>query len=63
MHTGARRLPSMLCSSAAEVDPASVAAIGFCFGSTMALELARSGATVGFYSGVVHSFTSQNTGQ
>jgi dienelactone hydrolase len=39
-----------------EVDSARVAAIGFCFGGTMALELARSGAdikaVVGFHSGL-----------
>ena len=39
-----------------EVDPARVAAIGFCYGGTAALELARSGAevacTVGFHSGL-----------
>jgi dienelactone hydrolase len=39
-----------------EVDPARIAAIGFCFGGTMALELARSGAevaaTVGFHCGL-----------
>ena len=39
-----------------EVDPARIAAIGFCFGGTMALELARSGAptvaTMGFHSGL-----------
>jgi len=39
-----------------EVDAARVAAIGFCFGGTMALELARSGAelaaAVGFHSGL-----------
>lgn len=39
-----------------EVDPKRLAAIGFCFGGTMALELARSGAplsaTVGFHSGL-----------
>jgi len=39
-----------------EVDPARVAAIGYCFGGTMALELARSGAdlavAVGFHSGL-----------
>ena len=39
-----------------EVDPARIAAIGFCFGGTMALELARSGAPVvavaGFHSGL-----------
>jgi dienelactone hydrolase len=37
-------------------DPANVAAIGFCFGGTMALELARDGAdlraVVGFHSGL-----------
>ena len=40
----------------AEVDAGRVAAIGFCFGGTMALELARSGAelaaAVGFHSGL-----------
>lgn len=40
----------------AEVDPARLAAIGYCFGGTMALELARSGAdiqgAVGFHSGL-----------
>lgn len=39
-----------------EVDPARIAAIGFCFGGTMALELARSGADLkavaGFHSGL-----------
>jgi dienelactone hydrolase len=39
-----------------EVDPARVAAIGFCFGGTVALELARGGAplaaVVGFHSGL-----------
>lgn len=39
-----------------EVDASRVAAIGFCFGGTMALELARSGAdvkaVVGFHSGL-----------
>jgi dienelactone hydrolase len=39
-----------------EVDSARIAAIGFCFGGTMALELARSGAdvkaVVGFHSGL-----------
>jgi dienelactone hydrolase len=39
-----------------DVDPARVAAIGYCFGGTMALELARSGADVaaaiGFHSGL-----------
>ena len=40
----------------AEVDPTRIAAIGFCFGGSMALELARSGAdlagVVGFHSGL-----------
>ncbi len=40
----------------ADVDTSRIAAIGFCFGGTMALELARSGAdikaTVGFHSGL-----------
>ena len=40
----------------AEADTSRVAAIGFCFGGTMALELARSGAdvraVVGFHSGL-----------
>ena len=40
----------------AEADPARVAAIGYCFGGTMVLELARSGAdlkaVVGFHSGL-----------
>ena len=39
-----------------EVDKARIAAIGYCFGGTMALELARSGAdiaaAVGFHSGL-----------
>lgn len=39
-----------------EVDPARIAAIGYCFGGTAVLELARSGAdvacTVGFHSGL-----------
>ncbi len=39
-----------------EVDPARIGAIGYCFGGTMALELARSGAAVGaivgFHSGL-----------
>ena len=39
-----------------EVDPKRIGAIGFCFGGTMALELARSGAeiaaAVGFHSGL-----------
>ena len=40
----------------AEADPEQVAAMGYCFGGTMALELARSGAdlkaVVGFHSGL-----------
>jgi dienelactone hydrolase len=40
----------------AEVDPTKVAAIGYCFGGTMALELARSGTdlavVIGFHSGL-----------
>ncbi|WP_137390496.1 dienelactone hydrolase family protein [Rhodoligotrophos defluvii] len=40
----------------AEVNPTRIAAIGYCFGGTMALELARSGApiaaAVGFHSGL-----------
>jgi dienelactone hydrolase len=39
-----------------EVDGSRIAAMGFCFGGTMALELARSGAdvkaTIGFHSGL-----------
>jgi dienelactone hydrolase len=39
-----------------EVDTARIAAIGYCFGGTMALELARSGAplsaAIGFHSGL-----------
>jgi dienelactone hydrolase len=39
-----------------EVDPSRIAAIGFCFGGTMALELARGGSpiigVVGFHSGL-----------
>ena len=39
-----------------EVDPTCIAAIGYCFGGTMALELARAGgavaAVVGFHSGL-----------
>ena len=39
-----------------EVDPGRIAAIGYCFGGTMALELARGGAAVGavvgFHSGL-----------
>ncbi|CAB4881408.1 unannotated protein [freshwater metagenome] len=39
-----------------QVDPARVAAVGYCFGGTMALELARGGAdlqaVIGFHSGL-----------
>jgi dienelactone hydrolase len=39
-----------------EVDPSRIAAIGYCFGGTMALELARGGGeilgVVGFHSGL-----------
>lgn len=42
--------------SRAEVDPRRIAAIGYCFGGTMSLELARGGAdiagVVGFHSGL-----------
>jgi dienelactone hydrolase len=52
-----RGLPAMSALAArAEVDPQRLAAIGFCFGGTMALELARGGAdikaAVGFHSGL-----------
>ena len=57
LHTRARAqggLDAMLARP--EVDSARIAAIGFCFGGTMALELARSGApiaaAVGFHSGL-----------
>lgn len=44
-----------------EVDPDRIAAIGYCFGGTMALELARSGANiagvVGFHSGLATTAT------
>jgi dienelactone hydrolase len=45
-------------------DPARVAAIGYCFGGTMALELARAGAdikvVVGFHPGLTQSNDSPN---
>ncbi len=51
----ARAALDALCACP-EVDPTKVAAIGFCFGGTMALALAGSGApilaTVGFHSGL-----------
>ncbi len=44
-----------------EVDPKRVASIGFCFGGTMSIELARAGedvkAVVGFHSGLAASGT------
>jgi dienelactone hydrolase len=53
----ARSAPALAALAARpEVDPARIAAIGFCFGGTMALELARGGAdlraVVGFHSGL-----------
>jgi dienelactone hydrolase len=55
--TRARAAGGLLALQArSEVDPARVGAIGFCFGGTMSLELARSGAdiraVVGFHSGL-----------
>ena len=48
-----------------EVDPTRIASIGFCFGGTMSLELARSGAAlkavVGFHSGLATSAPSTKT--
>ena len=47
-----------------EADPARVAVIGYCFGGTMALELARAGAdvkaVVGFHPGLTPSTDSSN---
>jgi dienelactone hydrolase len=47
-----------------EVDSARVASIGFCFGGTMSIELARAGADVkaivGFHSGLAASGTKAN---
>jgi dienelactone hydrolase len=47
-----------------EVDPGRIASIGFCFGGTMSLELARSGAdlkaVVGFHSGLAASGSSSD---
>jgi dienelactone hydrolase len=56
-HTRARALGALnALKQRPEVDPEQIAAIGFCFGGTMALELARSGASiaaaVGFHSGL-----------
>jgi dienelactone hydrolase len=56
-HTRARALGGLQALAARpEVDTSRIAAIGFCFGGTMALELARSGAhikaAVGFHSGL-----------
>jgi dienelactone hydrolase len=55
--TRARALGGLQAISARpEVDPSRIGAIGFCFGGTMCLELARSGADikaiVGFHSGL-----------
>jgi dienelactone hydrolase len=56
-HTRARAkggLESLIARS--EVDPSRIAAVGYCFGGTMALELARDGSqiagVVGFHSGL-----------
>ena len=56
-HTRARAAGGLQALTARpEVDAARVASIGFCFGGTMSLELARSGAdlkaVVGFHSGL-----------
>jgi dienelactone hydrolase len=53
-----RSLPALAALAARpEVDAGRLAAIGYCFGGTMALEVARSGAdvaaVVGFHSGLV----------
>ncbi len=55
--TRARAVAALRALAArAETDPSRIAAIGFCFGGTMSLELARSGAdiraVVGFHSGL-----------
>ena len=57
LRTRARAVPALNALKVrGEVDSSKVAAIGFCFGGTMALELARSGAevagVVGFHSGL-----------
>ena len=57
LRTRARAAPALAALLARpEVDPSRIAAIGYCFGGTMALELARSGAdisgAVGFHSGL-----------
>ena len=57
LRTRARAVPALdALKVRSEVDSSKVAAIGFCFGGTMALELARSGAevagVVGFHSGL-----------
>lgn len=53
-----------LLSARAEVDAGRIAAIGFCFGGTMALELARAGrdlaAVVGFHSGLATNAPAQS---
>src|SRR3546814_1931107 len=54
-HARVPRVASRHCARA-EVDSGRIGAIGFCFGGTVALELARSGAdvrgVVGFHSGL-----------
>lgn len=57
LRTRSRAVPALdALKVRGEVDSSRVAAIGFCFGGTMALELARSGAevagVVGFHSGL-----------
>ncbi len=57
VHTRARARGGFDALTArADVDASKIAAIGYCFGGTMALELARSGATLagaaGFHSGL-----------
>ena len=57
LHTRARASAALdALKGGAEVDASRIAAIGFCFGGTMALELARGGAevagVVGFHSGL-----------
>lgn len=57
LRTRSRAVPALdALKVRSEVDSSKIAAIGFCFGGTMALELARSGAevagVVGFHSGL-----------
>lgn len=66
-HTRARAAGGLKALvSRPEVDPARVASIGFCFGGTMSLELARSGAdlkaVVGFHSGLATSAPKTDAG-